>query len=375
MARFSFFWRTASSRLGRTAYPIRPAPNTVWPSGRRPQADRLWLSPSLYRLGNRCYSRYGAETGVKFRASIDHPAPSVMHWTSPLPIYAQSVPNIYTFHDLIQLRFPELTSGNPKRYAELCNTVLKRADHISVVSETTRRELIDILGVPWERITNTYQAVDIPDAVVSSTPDDVEAVLDAAFNLHWKGYYLHFGAIEPKKNLGRIVEAYVASGVRTPLVIVGAPAWMSEGETALLERIAREGGDQASRIKRYEYLPLHLLLPLIKGARAVVFPSLYEGFGLPVLEAMTLGTAVLTSTAGSLPEIVGTAAFLVDPYDVNSIARGFRAIDGDDSLREGLERGGVVRAADFSTTAYKARLVELYSKVGVDIKSSSETKA
>lgn len=96
----------------------------------------------------------------------------------------------------------------------------------------------------------------------------------------------------------------------------------------------------------------------------MLFPSLYEGFGLPVLEAMLLGTPVLTSTAGSLPEVAGDAAIMVDPYDVDAIRRGIRTIDADAGLREHLSAQGRIRAETFSPAAYRDRLTKLYGKIG-----------
>ncbi len=171
--------------------------------------------------------------------------------------------------------------------------------------------------------------------------------------------------MEPKKNLGRIVEAYLASGVTTPLVIVGGRAWLDEGETALLNQVMRDGGPSAQRIRRYDYMPFSLLISLIRGAKATLFPSLYEGFGLPVLELMALSTAVLTSTGGSLPEVAGDAAISVDPYDVQAMTRGLRALDADEDLRADLVRSGTAQAARFSVEAYRDRLAQMYRRVGL----------
>ena len=118
----------------------------------------------------------------------------------------------------------------------------------------------------------------------------------------------------------------------------------------------------AERVRRLEHLPRPLLTRLIRGARAVLFPSIHEGFGLPVLEAMQLGTPVLTAHEGALAEVAGNAALLVDPYDVGAIAAGIRAIDGDAALRARLGAAGPDIAARFSTEAYRTRLETMYAR-------------
>lgn len=361
------FRRTVASRFGRKAFPVVPGGEVIWPTqgGGRPEADRFWAAQDLYLFARRAFNRYRTVTPLSFAATSDAPAPDVMHWTSTLPMHAKGVPNIYTIHDLIPLRLPHTTADDTGAYMAMCQSLAKRADHIAVVSETTRQDVIRILKVPEERVTNTYQAVSIPEPLTSRPDGDVARELEDVFNLGWKAYFLHFGAIEPKKNLGRIVEAYLASGSMTPLVIVGGRAWLDEGETALLNQIRRDGAPGADRIRQYEYMPFAMLISLIRGARATVFPSLYEGFGLPVLESMALGTAVLTSTAGSLPEVAGNAAISVDPYDVQAMAEGLRTLDADEGFRVELVARGRVQAGLFTPEAYQHRLRQLYHKVGI----------
>lgn len=365
--RFERFKRTWMSRMGHDAHPILPSGEVIWPSrgGGRPAADYFWAARDLFSVSHRAFQAYGTETPVRFDATSDAPAPSVMHWTATLPLYAKAVPNVYTIHDLIPLRLPHTTLENKDKYLDLCRKIAARADHIAVVSETTRQDVIRLLGVAEDRVTNTYQAVDLPESLTSRSQADVTLELEGVFNLGWKGYFLHFGAIEPKKNLGRIVEAYLASGVTTPLVIVGGRAWLDEPETALLNQVKRDGGPMADRIRQYEYMSFSMLISLIRGAKATLFPSLYEGFGLPVLESMALSTAVLTSTGGSLPEVAGDAALSVDPYDVQAMTRGLQALDADEDLRDDLVSRGLIQAAKFTPAAYQDRLRDLYSRVGV----------
>ncbi len=361
------FRRTYVSRFGQTAWPIAPSGEVVWPSrgGGRPDATAYWAAQDLFHIANRCFNAYGKETPVSFEGSAEVRRPDAMQWTATVPLYARGMPNIYTIHDLIPLRLPHTTTDDKATYMALCKMIARRADHIAVVSETTRQDVIRLLGVSEDRVTNTYQAVHLPETLTSRSQADVTIELEGVFNLGWKDYFLHFGAVEPKKNLGRIVEAYLASGVETPLVIVGGRAWLDEGETALLNQVMKDGGPSAQRIRRYEYMPFSLLISLIRGAKATLFPSLYEGFGLPVLESMALSTAVLTSTGGSLPEVAGDAAISVDPYDVQAMTQGLRALDADEAMRDDLVRRGLDQAAKFSVEAYKRRLAGLYGRLGL----------
>jgi len=123
---------------------------------------------------------------------------------------------------------------------------------------------------------------------------------------------------------------------------------------------AQSNGRKRRSVHRFNYVPFSLLVTLIRGARAVVFPSLYEGFGLPVLEAMVLGTPVVTSRESSVPEIAGDAALLVDPYSTDEIAAAIRTIVGDADLWTELARRGRVQAAKFSVERYRDRVAELY---------------
>ena len=163
--------------------------------------------------------------------------------------------------------------------------------------------------------------------------------------------------MEPKKNIGRLVEAYLTSGVKTPLIVVGGRAWLEDGEMGLFESSLA-----TDRVRRYDYLPRQLLLSLVRGARATLFPSIYEGFGLPVLESMALGTPVLTSNSGALAEVAGDAALLVDPLDVRGIKRGIQALDADEAMREAFAARGLGQAEKFSAQAYQGRLAELYKR-------------
>lgn len=356
--------QAALARFGRSAQFVAPGGQVLWPEhGDTPEADAFWLSRDLYRIANRAFANDRAVTPVRFERG--HSAPDAMHWTLPTPVKARGAANIYTIHDLIPLKLPHTTLDDKSRFLDLCRRIVKDADHIVAVSETTRQDVIRMLGADERRITTTWQSADLPASVTGRAEVEVAREIESTFALTWKGYFVHFGAIEPKKNLGRLVEAYLRSGSETPLVVIGGKAWMDEQESGFLTELIAGGLGAGGRIRKYDYMPRGVLLDLVRGARATLFPSLYEGFGLPVLESMMLGTPVMASRAGSLPEIAADAAVLVDPYDVEDMARGLRILDADVDLRTDLSIRGKARAADFSPTAYAGRLAALYETLGL----------
>jgi glycosyltransferase involved in cell wall biosynthesis len=180
---------------------------------------------------------------------------------------------------------------------------------------------------------------------------------------------LFYGAIEPKKNIGRLIQGYLGASVETPLVIAGRDGWMSESELRLLfddhirsliqiDRVTRV----QRKVIRLDYVPFPLLVSLIRGAKAILFPSLYEGFGLPVLEGMLCQTPVLTSTQGAASEVAGDAALLVDPYDTREIRDGILRLDKSAELRDHLATLGSVQVRSFAPEFYQDRLQQLYEQ-------------
>jgi glycosyltransferase involved in cell wall biosynthesis len=234
-----------------------------------------------------------------------------------LPLKVKSACNIYTIHDLIPLRLPFTTLDNKRYMLRLLRKIAAQADHIVTVSEHSKRDIIEILNVDERRVTNTYQSVVLPEQYVQMPEIEMANRLTSLFGLEIYEYLLFFGALEPKKNISRLIDAYLSSSVTLPLLIVGGEGWQTESEQRLLLQLQepqRPRNHNGRRIQRIDYVTQATLITLIRGARAVVFPSLYEGFGLPVLEAMALGTPVITSTESSVPEVAGDAAVLVDPY-------------------------------------------------------------
>jgi glycosyltransferase involved in cell wall biosynthesis len=319
-----------------------------------PQASRFYNGSDLFRASAASFALWGNLSTVRLADRHD-----LAHWTYPLPVRLPDCPNIYTLHDLVPLRLPYTTLDNKKRYYNLLKKIVGKADHIVTVSECSRRDIIDLLGVSEDRITNTYQSVYLPAEMRRSDEAQLAAEVEGATGAGYKEYFLFWGSIEPKKNIDRMIEAYLASNLQTPLVIVGAQAWKAEDQLRLLKN---ESVRRNKHIIQLTYAPLAMLVSLIRGAKAALFPSLYEGFGLPVLEAMTLGTPVICADTASLPEVAGDAALLVDPYDPRAIAQALRRMDADEGLRADLSRRGLEQAQKFSPAAYQTRLDELYRK-------------
>ncbi len=348
-----------------TRVPITGRVITETFKSRLPYFDEIYNVPDLYRKAHSTYGIFRRLHKVHFRSR-----PDLVHWTYPLPLRIKGIPNVYTLHDLVPLRLPYTTLDNKRRYLSLVSKLTRTADHIVTVSESARNDIIDLLRISPERITNTYQSVSIPAKYANKPEDVVQREVEGTFGVEYKNYYLFWGSIEPKKNIGRMVEAYLASGVKPPLVIVGAQAWKSEEELRLLYddniRSRIQIGNEIkvkSKVIQLSYAPFPLLVSLIKGAKATVFPSLYEGFGLPVLESMILRTPVISSNTASIPEVARDAAVLVNPYDTRELAEAIRRIDADGDLREELVRRGAVQALKYSEESYREKLNYVYSRL------------
>jgi glycosyltransferase involved in cell wall biosynthesis len=325
---------------------------------RMPSFDKLWNVPNLFERAYRSFHYFGRGLSVNPDPSIQ-----IMHWAYPLPVRVNGAKNIYTLHDLVPLRLPYTTLDNKSFYLKLVKAIAHESDHIVTVSEHSKRDIVELLEVPASKVTNTYQAVDIPSSYLNRSVEEMKGELEGSFRLQYKNYLLFYGAIEPKKNVGRIIEAYLASNIDKPLVIAGVSAWKSDQELRLLTGIGGEDLQRMRGIVRIPYLSFTQLVNLIRGAMGVVFPSLYEGFGLPILESMVCGTPVITSNLGSMKEIAGDAALLVDPYNTQEIKEAIIAIVSNNSLQSEKSILGYKVAACYSGERYRDRLEKLYEKI------------
>jgi len=349
----------------RALTPVRPTevPETglVLRDQRRlqfPACDHFLNYPNLFEAATLGFAVTGRLLEVIPPVAID-----IAHWTYPIPARVRGAKNVYTFHDLVPLRLPYATLDRKARYWRILKRIVQSADHILTVSEQSRRDILSMLPVQAERVTNTYQSVNLPERLISTSECDVAIELTHAFQgfgvdsagLSPGGFFLFVGAIEPKKNIRRLIEGYLASGVEQPLVVVGRRGWRYEDDIKMMQR--------SPRILYLDYLPLGQVITLMKSARALVWPSLYEGFGLPIVEAFICGTPVITARGSATEEIAGGAAALVDPYDTRDIRDAIRRFSdrANDGLRADLIERGRRRAEEFTERVIAPRLESVYS--------------
>jgi glycosyltransferase involved in cell wall biosynthesis len=339
----------------RQALEVPMSGQVILPNGLRLGTVSYANIPNLYSIANSAFRLTKAITKVACSGT------DLAHWTYPLPIKVAGACNVYTLHDLVPLRLPYTTADTKRAYYRLCKRIARDADHILTVSECSRRDIIEILGVEENRVTNLYQPSYTTNLLQNVDEAQIVRYVEGLLNVGMRDYYLFFGAIEPKKNLARLIEAFLGSTTDAKLVIVGAPGWGGEKDVSLLKSLVSL--DARNRIIWMGYLPREMLTMIIAGARATLFPSLYEGFGLPVLESMALGTPVITSNLSSLPEVAGEAGLLVDPYDVRSISNAIMSLDNDKGTREDLSQRGLAQAQKFSSNIYKQRLSDFYKYI------------
>jgi glycosyltransferase involved in cell wall biosynthesis len=265
------------------------------------------------------------------------------HYVLPPLVPSRSV---VTIHDCIHLMFPQyLRNRMAHAYARASIALAaRRATRVLTVSESSKRDILRFVDVPPEKIAVIYNAYDECFGI-EPREEDVARVRER-YQLQDE-FVLYAGNVKPHKNLERLIEAF--NIVRNngldylTLVLIGDDISKYAGLRRAVHRHQLH-----KRVRFLGYLPEETLAVMYRLAEAFVFPSLYEGFGLPPLEAMASGTPVVTSNVSSLPEVVGDAAVLVDPYDPRSIADGIGRVITDEPLRRELRRKGLARAKEFS---------------------------
>jgi len=271
-------------------------------------------------------------------------------WTQP----PSKAAKVTTIHDFGFLKYPE--TAHPKIKAvhqRRLAWVKKEADLVIAVSQSTKKDMMEILALPEEKIRVVYEAA----------PEDLKAVKNKKKREEVKkkfrisgDYLLSVATLEPRKNLKRIIEAFkMLKAKDLKLVIVGKQGWDDSLPKLNFKR-------QTSNIIFTGYISKEDKAALYSGATCLVYPSLYEGFGLPVLEAMKCGCPVLTSNISSLPEVAGQAAILVDPLDVGEIAKGLSEVINNKEKRKDLIKKGFVQVEKFSWEKAARETLKVYEE-------------
>jgi glycosyltransferase involved in cell wall biosynthesis len=323
---------------------------------------------SLYRrtmtgLLHRLHYRYGVD---KVSPVVDANRYDVFH--SPfLPLPANDVvnglPKVLTIYDLIFILRPELGTPHLRSLLpKIVESVDVERDWVTCISEFTKQEFCEYTGMAPERAEVTPLAP--PDWL--RRVEDTAAIADLRqrYKIPGGDYFLALGTLQPRKNLNHLIRCFfklIAQHSSPPiyLVLVGTANWRFE-ET--FKAAAESSADFRSRVIFTGYIPDCDLSSLYSGARAFVFPSLYEGFGLPPLEAMRCGTPVIASNTTSLPEVVGDAGLLIDPTDCDELCQAMWDLLNDDKLRAQLSREGLKRSQQFSWSICAEKTVDLYRK-------------
>ena len=269
---------------------------------------------------------------------------------------------VVTIHDCIHLRFPQYLP-NRLGYAYARSSMwmaTHRANRILTVSEASKRDILDYFRVPPEKIDVIYNGID--ERFGQPPPEDDIARIRERYQLN-DPFILYAGNIKPHKNLERTIEAFhllrrKSEFENIKLVIIG-----DEIAKYAALRHAVHHHKLHKYVRFFGFVPDSTLAILYRLAAVFVFPSLYEGFGLPPLEAMSSGTPVITSNVSSLPEVVGDAALLVDPLQPEDIAEAMRKVLTDPALREDLRRRGLARAQHFSWERSIKRVRDIYGEV------------
>jgi glycosyltransferase involved in cell wall biosynthesis len=277
-----------------------------------------------------------------------------------LPVLVRC-PSVVTIHDCIHLMFPQyLPNRVALGYARAAiGGAARRATRVLTVSESSKRDILRFVDIKPEKIDVIYNAYD-ERFTLEPCAEDVERVRER-YQLQ-DSFILYAGNVKPHKNLERLIEAFYLVRRRgldhVKLVLIGDDI----SRYAALRRAVHQ--HQLHKYVRFlGYMPDETLAVMYRLASVFVFPSLYEGFGLPPLEAMASGTPVVTSNVSSLPEVAGDAAVLVDPMDPEAIADGIHRVLTDDALRARLRERGLARARQFSWEASVRRVREIYQEV------------
>ncbi|MBE6856422.1 MAG: glycosyltransferase family 4 protein [Ruminococcus sp.] len=268
---------------------------------------------------------------------------------------------VVTVHDMVYKAFPETVRARTKYMLDSgLKRSMKRADLIVTDSEFSKAEILKYFPQHESKLRVVPCGVDLEKFRPCETPERIPEVKKS---LEIEGdYFLYLGTIEPRKNLERLIEAYHIFYQRVSdapkLVLAGGKGWLYDSIFAKVKELKLD-----KQVIFTKYVPAQDMNPLMCGALAFVFPSIYEGFGMPPLEAMACGVPVLSSGEASLPEVTGDCAVICDAYSAESIAEGLMKLCSDDELRKDLGRRGLERAGSFTWDNSAEILYNVYKEL------------
>jgi glycosyltransferase involved in cell wall biosynthesis len=279
-----------------------------------------------------------------------------------VPAPTRASRQVVTVHDLGFRFYPETAPQTVPWWLKGLERTLRVAARVIVPSEATRRDLVELYGVETERIATIPLGVDTD--VFRPANDDEIAGVRSRYRLDEP--YLVFLGLDRRKNLPALAEAVrrIPAGERPTLVLVGGRPWDPAGRDRVREALDGVPPGSLGRVVTTGYVPDATKAALLGGARALVYPSLYEGFGLPVLEAMACGTPVIASNVAALPELVDGAGVLVDPSDPDELAERIGSVIADDELRRALRERGLERASRYGWDETARRTVAVLRETG-----------
>jgi alpha-1,3-rhamnosyl/mannosyltransferase len=287
------------------------------------------------------------------RRAIERSGIDVLHYPTHLerPYRLFSIPSVMTFHDLVPLLFRETCTPRVTWEMEESLKRLSRVDHFCADSGRTKEDMVNVLGVREDDITVVY-----PGISAIYRPVDAAGVRERVSG--GKPYLLFLGTVEPRKNLPMLLEAFARIEEDLILLISGHMGWGVESVRRTVKELSLE-----ERVKFTGFVPEEELPALYAGAELFVYPSLYEGFGLPPVEALACGVPVASSTGGSLPEVLGDAAAYFDPSDTDEMRHVIVSLLHDNQKRARLSARGLERAKSFTWRNCALGVVDVYKKL------------
>lgn len=281
----------------------------------------------------------------------------VIHLPANIGPVLKTRPTVVTIHDMALFRYPDyFTPWQRYSWLTLLPIVARRANLIITVSEFSKSEIVSVLGVAPDKVCVVYNGASANFQPLGTT--QVERIKQ---KYALDEFVLVVGTLEPRKNTKRLLQAFAQlkqQGVSHTLVHVGAKGWFYNDILAEIDRL-----NIKESVRMLGYISLEDLNALYSAAAVAAYPSLYEGFGLPVLEAMQCGCPVVTSNCTSLPEVIGDAGIMVDPYDVDALAKALHRVLADPGLAATLREQGLAQAQTFSWEKCARQTIAAYQKV------------